>query len=456
MVKCLMNEGYIYVTNYSFKFRKKIQEIAANAEKIIPSKILKGIGVFLFGSPSRQEMVDESDADIMIIRKEDGEDYEIFRKEFIRLLEMEDFDKIDVPDWGNYEECEAYLKDSVTEGNQVMESRFIYGDEAVNSYIENLKKRYSDIKRFEKVFCFQKLYFDQYYKQRTRKGVKNVKYGHGGTRDFMFLTWMVNLLDSIERRKINTEDNFPLVYKSLSYLYERNVINFEDYKSYLKSINVVLILRNEILLINKNTIEAGLTYLDEKTISKLFIKNIFKEDSLTDVLALKGYLEFHLKNVELLKGVLWEYYLYYLASSRGREWIVKFKKFLNGDMNSEEVSNISEEDELSQMAVIWNASKEKDKDIFEEIFLKYSRSDKWTILASICCHKDCSDKVLDIVADKGFKKGYEYLLKIISRNKNVSKNTLLKIMNNDSLEDRYRLVAKTAIEGGIEKANELR
>jgi hypothetical protein len=45
-----------YVTNYSFKFRKKIQEIAANAEKIIPSKILKGIGVFLFGSPSRQEM----------------------------------------------------------------------------------------------------------------------------------------------------------------------------------------------------------------------------------------------------------------------------------------------------------------------------------------------------------------------------------------------------------------
>jgi hypothetical protein len=249
----------------------------------------------------------------------------------------------------------------------------------------------------------------------------------------MFFNLDVNLLDSIERRKINTEDNFPLVYKSLSYLYERNVINFEDYKSYLKSINVVLILRNEILLINKNTIEAGLTYLDEKTISKLFIKNIFKEDSLTDVLALKGYLEFHLKNVELLKGVLWEYYLYYLASSRGREWIVKFKKFLNGDMNSEKCQTFLRKMNYLRWQLFGMLLKKRIKIYLKRSFLSTPGQIN-DHSCFICCHKDCSDKVLDIVADKGFKKGYEYLLKIISRNKNVSKNTLLKIMNNDSLE----------------------
>src|SRR3989338_262677 len=100
MVKCKINGGFVYVTNYSYKFRKLIQNIAERAEQAIPSKKLNGVGVFLFGSPSRQEMVDESDADIMIIREKDSEDYLFFKKEFIRLIEKENFEKIDIPDWG--------------------------------------------------------------------------------------------------------------------------------------------------------------------------------------------------------------------------------------------------------------------------------------------------------------------------------------------------------------------
>ncbi len=75
MVKCKVNEGFVYVTNYSPRFRKLIQDIAEKAEQSIPCKKLNGIAIFLFGSPSRQEMVDESDADIMIIREADNEDY---------------------------------------------------------------------------------------------------------------------------------------------------------------------------------------------------------------------------------------------------------------------------------------------------------------------------------------------------------------------------------------------
>ena len=235
MVKCKINGGFVYVTNYSQKFRELIQNISERAELAIPSKRLVGIGVFLFGSPSRQEMVDESDADIMIIRETDNEDYLIFRNEFIKLLEKENFEKIDVPDWGNYEDCEIYLKESITEGNQVVESKFIYGDIKTAYYIESLKDKYCTTERFEKVFCFQKLYFDQYYTQRNKPGIKNVKYGHGGTRDFMFLTWFTNILDASENRKINIEDNFPLAYKSLSSIYERKLINFADYKKYSES-----------------------------------------------------------------------------------------------------------------------------------------------------------------------------------------------------------------------------
>jgi len=48
------------------------------------------------------------------------------------------------------------------------------------------------------------------------------------------------------------------------------------------------------------------------------------------------------------------------------------------------------------------------------------------------------------------------LLRIISRNKNVSKKTLKKIIDNPDLEYRYKIVAKTAYQKGVAKANELR
>ncbi|MEK6952372.1 MAG: nucleotidyltransferase domain-containing protein [Nanoarchaeota archaeon] len=456
MVKCKVNRGFVYVTNYSYKFRELIQCIAEKAEQAIPCKKLNGIAIFLFGSPSRQEMVDKSDADIMIIRESDNDDYLIFRNKFIKLLEKENFEKIDVPDWGNYEDCEAYIKDSITEGNQVVESKFIYGDYEVNNRIEALKIRYCTKERFERVFCFQKLYFDQYYTQRTKPGIKNVKYGHGGTRDFMFLTWFINIIDTSEGRKINTEDNFPLAYKSLSSLYERELINLDDYRKYSESVNIVLILRNEILIQNELTPEAGLTYLDERTLNLLFKRRVFKEDSLNNEDSLRNYLEIHIQNIAELKNRIWDLFISYIYSSRGSDWTNKFKKFLDGNIKRTDIELIEESDDLLQMAVIWNISKKENLDLFEHIFDIYSNSNKWTVLASLCCHKECSDKILNKVLEKGFRKGYEYLLKIISRNKNVSKETLKKIIENPSLEYRYKIVAKTAYDKGVEKANDLR
>ncbi|MDP3882217.1 MAG: hypothetical protein Q8Q31_05060 [Nanoarchaeota archaeon] len=457
MPRCKVNGGFVYVTNYSYRFRELIQSIAEKAEKSLPSKRLKGIGIFLFGSPSRQEMIDESDADVMILRDKDSEDYNLFRSEFMALLEKEKFSKIDVPDWGTFEECEAYIKHSITEGNQIVESKFVYGDPSVNEYINNLRDQYCTIDRFEKVFCFQKLYFDQYYRQRSRQGIKNVKYGHGGTRDFMFITWFINILDSLDHRKINIEDNFPMVHKSLSSLYERRLINFQDYMKYLESINVVLVLRNDILIQNRWTTEEGLTYLDDRTLEILFRRDIFKNESIQDVPSLKKYLERNLENVFELKIRVWHLFLDHLSSYKGTEWANNFRNFLDGKINQEEINKIQDEDELSQMVIIWNIDYNKNPELFSQIFQKYKESKSWPVLASICCHAACPPEVLDYIAiNIGCSKGYEYLLRIISRNKQVPKETLKKIIDNPNLEYRYKIVAKTAYEIGVEKANELR
>src|SRR3989344_5021187 len=212
--------GFIYVVGYSNKFRKLIEEISRRSAEISKNINLNDIGIFLFGSPSRQEMIEESDADILIIRKENNQEYYNFREVFMRELEKENFPKIDVPDWGTLKECETYIEKSITEGNQVIEASFVYGDELVLEEVLKLKEKYCTIDKFERVICFQKLYFDQYYKQRTINGIKNVKYGHGGTRDFMFVTWLSNLFDIAEGKMINFDYNFPYIYKSLNQMYD--------------------------------------------------------------------------------------------------------------------------------------------------------------------------------------------------------------------------------------------
>lgn len=452
MPKINFNEGFSYITLYSQKFRRLIQSIAESAESHLPDGKLNGIGVFLFGSPSRQEMIDESDADIIIIRKEDNSEYNLFKKNFIKLLEKENFSKIDLPDWGTFEDCENYIKYSITEGNQVTEAKFVYGDESTLDFLNKLREKYCNTDRLQKVMCFQKLYFDQYYKQKTLEGIRNVKYGHGGTRDFMFVTWLVNLIDSLENRKINLEDNFPLVYKSLSQLYERKIIGFIDYKNYLKSLDIVAILRNEILKQNKFTEYEGLTYLDDNTVSLLAKRKVF--DEYFEGKELKRFLEYHLDNVFKLKTACWKEFLHIIYNIKGEEWSETMQKILNKEIDYNVLNYIKEDDFIMQMVLIWNLEKSKSPLIFENTFNKYKDSLEWCILASLACHHECPDDVLSHIVKKASSKGYEYILRIISRNRNVSRETLSKIIDNPNLENRYKIVAKTSYDKGVMKANE--
>jgi len=451
-----MENGFIYVTNYSEKFRNLIISICEKAQINVGLTSLKGIGVFLFGSPSRQEMVEESDADIMIIRDEDNEDYFKFRTEFEKLLINENFPKLDLPEWGNLKDCETYIRDSITEGNQIIEAKFIYGDFEVDKKVVILKNKYCTSDKFERILCFQKLYFDQYYKQRTRGTIKNVKYGHGGTRDFMFITWFSNLLDINENKKINFEDNFPHTYKSLSHLYSRKLINFEEYIKFCKDVKIVLLLRNQVLINNKGSEDEGLTYLDDRTLKRLQQTGQFANmfDTMKE---LKIYLEKAVSNVKTLKDCIWKNYLDFLTKTKGFEWHNRFIKILKGEVTKDLIEQVDEEDILTKIAILWNINPKKDGKLFYELFDKYSKSHSWEILTSLCCHVNCPAEVIDtIVKNKAMVKGYEYILRVSSRNKNVSGKTLLRIMNNPYLEERFKIVAKTTYEKRVKKANEFR
>ena len=88
----------------------------------------KGIAAFLYGSPGRREMVCESDLDMMLVYGDNSQGYLDFKNKFKELAEPFKFCKIDLPEWGTIEEARTFAQKSITEGNQVLESRFVCGD----------------------------------------------------------------------------------------------------------------------------------------------------------------------------------------------------------------------------------------------------------------------------------------------------------------------------------------
>ena len=185
----------------------------------------------------------------------------------------------------------------------------------------------------------------------------------------------------------------------------------------------------------------------------MFKRKIFK--NIKDVKTLKKYLESAINSISKLKNLIWSLYLENLRQSRGASWFDSFSKILGGNLSNEVINSISPTDVISKIGVVWNLDKENK--LLKNLFEEYSNSNHWEILASVCCHKDCPPEILNKIAkEKATTKGYEYILRIISRNKNTSKETLEYISNNQELEDRYRTVAKKALEKGVGGANESR
>ena len=128
----------------------------------------KGIAVFLYGSPGRREMVCESDLDTMLIYKDDSSKYQEFKKKFKEFATPFKFCKVDLPQWGTLEEVEIFAEKSITEGNQVLENRFICGDKDIKNSVENIKRNFGNSDRMIRNMVFQRFYFGQYFKQRIR------------------------------------------------------------------------------------------------------------------------------------------------------------------------------------------------------------------------------------------------------------------------------------------------
>jgi len=189
--------GTYRIYRETIKFDNIVREVFEEAKK--SERVNPPIAVFAYGSPGRYEPTGgDSDADILFAEPSTNQESDRLKRVLKERGGDFDFSKVDVPPWSTYGDIETFLRTSLVEGNQVLETRFICGDESVRKEIESQKKKYDSPHRELVNIIFNRLYFDQYFKQRVRNGAKNIKYCNGGTRDFLVFYWYDRLCRKVD------------------------------------------------------------------------------------------------------------------------------------------------------------------------------------------------------------------------------------------------------------------
>lgn len=441
--------GLKSVVKESMAFDRIIKEVYELTTKEVYGTVkTSGIAALAYGSPGRIELIGgDSDADIFLAENKRTNKSKKFKYLLKQRLENFNFSKIDMPNWGTYNEIDIYLEKSLVEGNQVLETRFLIGDSKVNKEIKNKKQRFDSVERGLKNIVFNRLYFNQYFRQRVRNGALNIKYCNGGSRDFLFVYWH----DKLDRMmKGETEDIFykPKIESGLERLFEQGKITEREFDDSIESVNFMTVLRADVLNLNKRTFDKGLTFLDEDTLQRL--ETIGYPNPRETINAFNRCR----KSFDKIAKIIWKETINKAESLRGLEWGSQFRKAYDLKTSIKERVKISSDDSLMRIALIWEASESGQKELFDYLSQKHKDTEDWATIGSISCSPLCSPKILNhLGTGQAKEQGYGYLLRVIARNKNVHRDTLESIAYDSKLEKRYTEVAQASLEGGNSVAN---
>ncbi|MEK6926716.1 MAG: hypothetical protein AABW50_05555 [Nanoarchaeota archaeon] len=418
------------------------------AKEVYGTENPEGLAVFAYGSPGRIELIGgDSDADLLLVEEERNSKTEQFRKSFKDELGRFDFSKVDLTSWGTYNEIETYLKKSLVEGNQVLEARYLIGNKKVKNEIERKKRKYNSIERGLENIIFNRLYFNQYFRQRIRDGAINIKYCPGGSRDFLFVGWYDKLSRMISGEK--QENSYqPRIKVGVKRLFEQEKITKSELVTSLEAISFSMMFRSNVLRVNKNTSDKGLTFIDELTLQRLQEVGYPKPD------ITKKTFEQYRKSIDKISYIIWNETIKKSGLIMSQRWENRFREAVSLETSPSERSKMSSEDSLIRIGLIWGASEADEEQLLKSLATKHKDTDNWATIGSLACSPYCPPEILHhFGAGIAKEDGYGYLLRIIARNKNTEKETLENIARDSSLEKRYTEVAEAALIGGNKHAN---
>jgi hypothetical protein len=442
-------EGLTRVVEETRNFDRIIKGVYdLTAKEVYGSSNTPGVAVFAYGSPGRIELIGgDSDADVLLVEDRRTSKSKRFRELLKQRWGEFDFSKVDLPNWGSYDEIDVYLCKSLVEGNQVLETRFLTGDERVRKQIQVKKEGFDSIERGIRAIVFNRLYLNQYFRQRVRDETLNVKYCGGGSRDFLFVHWH----DKLDRLMVGDPEDLsyrPRVEVGLERLNEQGKITDKELSDAIEAINFMMVFRSDMLIVNKETEDRGLTFLDEKTSEALELIGYPPYEEI------KEYFDKSRKAVSRVTGVVWEETLKKAGRIRGIEWEKNFRSAFSLGTPEKVRAQIPSYDPLMRVALLWGASESEQQSLFNYLSNKHMNTEDWATVGSIVCSPLCSPEILHYFGTGQAKEeGYGYLLRVIARHKNTRKETLESITKDRSLDKRYTEIAQASLEGGTAKAN---
>ncbi len=418
--------AFEFSINYSSLYNSLMESKLVEASRdVCETDSPRGVAIFSFGAPARKEMFGGSDADIAVYRAGNSDKELKVRERFVELLQPFNFTKVDTPMWGTLDEIKRYMGISVTEANQVMEAQFICGDHEFRRRVETLRDSSYDKDVVARNLVFQFFYFDQYYGKKASPDHLNLKYCAGGIRDFLFPMWYAQLKKGIART-LNT----TTMEQGLNTLYEEELLSEDDRTDILAHSSAMAFIRDEVIRLTPGDMDGKLT---PQRALEVYQKrsHLFKNPQ--DIIQL---VEESRQKIRSAKAKVWEGLCQYFTATKPESWNAHFKKAFAQE--NFELPSEFEHDEIINTVRIWNLnphSTERSLDYIKEI----SRSDSWIVLASLLSNSHLPGKIIDsIIKRKGLTPGYEYFLEIAARNPNLERGTLEFILEDNSIESRFK------------------
>jgi len=210
-------------------------------------------------------------------------------------------------------------------------------------------------------------------------------------------------------------------------------------------------LRTDALIANRGTEERGLSVLDDRLIEKL--QKDFQYPTKEKVIE---FFEYVTSSIEGVIKTSWERTLDIGSTFYGDKWKERIKSAYSPNTSQEERLKIPDIDAPTRIALLWGTSNSENLDGFQTLSKRYANTTDWGTIASIACSPLCDSDVLhEIGTGIAKENGYGYILRIVSRNNNTKEETLKRIAEDAKLDKRYTEVAKTALEHGNQRANNL-
>lgn len=353
--------------------------------------------VFLFGSPSRNSMLPNSDLDIGIVFRE-GVD-EKYKKEVREKFEKLPFDKIDFSSWSSSNDMKKVNCLDLIEYNKSCDAKYVGGNTEIKDlHIENVQKLETEKdKKYRIMTEFYILHCFDYLSKITESG-PNLKYDFGASRDIIFLDWYY-LLKNTDLKK--TEE--PFFVSGISQLLADGIIDTKESKELTYGVQLIMLVKSSLLYQSRKTDQKSLLYHNDASMEKCFS---FSKKALSSM------------GIKTLEEFL---YIYYKSKTLLKITVVKiFESVTKDDLELLKIINISKEE----------------TEVTEEI-KNILHNPTWHNTIPFAINSKSKEILIYILKKIINNRDFVYVLRILSENKYIDHEIIIILLNSD-LPEKYK------------------